>query len=95
MNGAGWGYLTTLLRLFQRSEDAAQPPSSEPLAQHTTEFWDEYHRRLDVLRSRYPTMRAAELHHRALPPVEAPAAPSKPEPSKERTQAQKIWPYLP
>jgi hypothetical protein len=67
----------------------------EPLAVHSRDWYDEYHTRLNVLRSRYPRLDARELHYRALPPVEAPAAPSKPAEPKERTQAQKIWPYLP
>jgi hypothetical protein len=66
------------------------------MIEHTRDWYDEYYRRLDVLRARYPTMRAGELHQRALPPVanEEPAAPSKPAESKEQTMAQRIWPYL-
>jgi hypothetical protein len=97
MNGAAKSFLLAPPRLFQQlRNEMRNPHPSEPLAQNTPEWFDEYYRRLDVLRSRYPTMRAAELHHRALPPVanEAPAAPSKPAESKERTMAQRIWPDL-
>jgi hypothetical protein len=60
----------------------------------TRDYWDEYHRRRDILRSRHPHLGANELHHRSLPAVEAPA-PSKPAPEpKLRTKAQILWPYM-
>jgi hypothetical protein len=71
------------------------PAPEPPLAQHTADWHDEYYRRRDVLRSRYPHLDPRELHHRSLPPVanEAPTEPT-PEPPKERTQAQILWPYM-
>jgi hypothetical protein len=72
-----------------------QPLPEPPLHQHTRDWWDEYHARLNVLRSRYPHLDARELHHRSLPPVanEAPPKPA-PEPPKPRTTAEILWPYM-
>jgi len=72
-----------------------EPVWHEPIHRHTDEYWDQYRARLDVLRARYPFAPASELHHKALPLVEAPAEPSKPAEPKERTMAQRIWPDLP
>jgi hypothetical protein len=70
---------------------------SEPLAQHTRDYWDDYRRRRDILRSRHPHLNARELHYRSLPTVanEAPA-PSKPAPEADPapSMAKRLWPYM-
>jgi hypothetical protein len=67
----------------------------EPVWRHSRDYWDDYYARLNTLRARYPNLDPRELHYRSLPLVanEAPAQPT-PEPPKERTQAEILWPYM-
>jgi hypothetical protein len=65
--------------------------SVEPIMQHTRDYWE----RLRELRSSHPHIPVHELQHflNHPPSFDAPAKPT-PEPPKERTQAQRLWPYL-
>ena len=60
-----------------------------PVWQHSQDWHDQYHARLNILRSRYPHLDARELHARALPFVASEPAPPKPAPEPERTKAQR------
>jgi hypothetical protein len=71
------------------------PVGEAPVVRHTRDYWDEYNRRRDILRERYPFASARDLHYRSLPPVanEPPAKPAA-EPPKPLTKAQRLWPHL-
>jgi hypothetical protein len=71
-------------------------PEHGPAWRHSRDWYDEYYRRRDILRERYPFASARDLHYRSLPtPVaDEPLKPEPPPEPKALTTAQRIWPNL-
>ena len=63
---------------------------AEPILRHSRDFY----RRLNELRSSHPHIPVRELELFLINPPRDTNEPVKPEPPKEQTMAERIWPHL-